>query len=180
MSALSWGPLQLGALGTCLGCPFCCGVSESMSTFIWNKTIPRIRRAHLEKQKEAGGLALPNFLQYYWAANIYKLIYWVSASYEGDGPVWVEMELHSAHPVSLPSLICAPLPVSKQRLTNNPIVSGSLRIRSQFKTHLKHRQALPSLPISANALFPPSLMDTAFKLRRIFLRMVCSCHSSSW
>lgn len=90
-----------------------------MSTFIWNKTIPRIRKAHLEKQKEAGGLELPNFLQYYWAANIYKLIYWVSVSYKEGGPAWVEMERHSAHPVSLPPLVCAPLPLSKQRLTNN-------------------------------------------------------------
>lgn len=139
-------------------------IDKSISIFIWNKTIPRIRRAHLEKQKEAGGLALPNFIQYYWAANIYKLSYWVSAFYEGDGPVWIEMEQRSTYPVSLPSLVCAPLPLSKQRLTNNPIVSGSLRIWSQFRTHFKHRQAMSSLPISANALFPPSLMDTAFKL----------------
>lgn len=139
-------------------------LDKLIATFIWNKTIPRIRKAHLEKQKEAGGLALPNFLQYYWAANIYKLMHWVSASYEGGGPVWVEMEQYSALPVSLPSLVCAPLPLSKQRLTNNPIVSSSLRIWSQFRTHFKHRKAMPSLPISANALFPPSLMDTAFKL----------------
>lgn len=126
-------------------------LDKSISTFIWNKTIPRIRKSHLEKQKEAGGLALPNFLQYYWAGNIYKLIY------------WVEMEQYSAHPVSLPSLVCAPLPLSKLHLTNNLIVSGSLRIWSQFRTHFKHRQAMSSLPVSANALFQPSLMDTAFK-----------------
>lgn len=84
----------------------------------------------MERQKEHGSLALPNFLQYYWAANIHKLIYWVSASYEGGGAVWAKMEQHSTHPVSLPSLVYAPLPLGKQRLTNNPIVSGSLRIWS--------------------------------------------------
>lgn len=73
------------------------------------------------------------------------------------------MEQHSAHPVSLPSLVCVPLLLSKQRLTNNLIVSGSLRIWSQFRTHFKHRHAMPSLPITVNALFPPSVMDTAFK-----------------
>lgn len=36
-------------------------LDKSISTFIWNNTIPRIRRAHLEKKKEARGLALPNF-----------------------------------------------------------------------------------------------------------------------
>ena len=66
--------------------PFFKELDKSISVFVWNKTIPRIRRAHLEKQKEAGGLALPNCIQYYWAANINKLIYWVSVSYEGDRP----------------------------------------------------------------------------------------------
>lgn len=159
-------------------------LDKSISTLNWSKTIPWIRRAHLEKQKEAGGLSLPNLLQFYQADNIFEVIYWVSVSYEGGGPVWVEMEWHSTHPVSLPSLVCAPLPLSKQHLTSNLIVSGSLRIWSQFRTHFKHRQAMPYLTILANTLFPPSLKDTALCYGsemvcngwRTFLRMVCSCH----
>lgn len=77
--------------------------------------------------------------------------------------VWAKME-HFIHPVSLPSLVYAPLPLSKQHLTNNPIVNGSLQLWSQFRTHFKLRQALPSLPVVANALFSTSLMDVAFKI----------------
>lgn len=139
-------------------------LDKSISAFIWNKKVPRIRKEFLERQKEVGGLGLPNFMQYYWAANVHKLLYWMSAPQDGDGAIWVEMEQHSARPVSLSSLVCAPLPLSKQRLTNNPVVSNSLRIWSQFRTHIKHRQALSSLPIVANALFPPSLIDGAFRV----------------
>ena len=35
MSALSWGPFQLGALGNCLGCLSRCGVSDSSVQLIW-------------------------------------------------------------------------------------------------------------------------------------------------
>lgn len=58
-------------------------LDKSISAFVWNKSIPRIRKAYLERRKDVGGLALPNFLQYYWAANMHKLMYWVSAPYEG-------------------------------------------------------------------------------------------------
>ena len=78
--------------------------------------------------------------------------------------VWVDMEQHSARPVSLASLVCAPLPLSKKRLTNNPIVSGSLRIWAQFRVHFKYKQALITLPLTSNALFTPSLIDAAFEV----------------
>ena len=138
-------------------------LDKSITAFIWNKKVPRTRREFLERQKDVGGLGLPNFMKYYWAANVHKLMYWMSAPPE-NGEVWVEMEQHSADPVSLSSLVCAPLPLSKQRLTNNPIVTNSLKIWSQFRTHIKHRQALSAIPITANALFPLSLIDSVFRV----------------
>lgn len=67
-------------------------LDKCISSFIWNKNIPRIRKLYLERQKEVGGLALPNFLHYYWASNIHKVIYWVPNFYQGIGPLWAEME----------------------------------------------------------------------------------------
>ncbi len=46
-----------------------------LSSFIWGGKKPRIRREFLEKPKRDGGLALPNLLNYYWAANLQKVIY---------------------------------------------------------------------------------------------------------
>ncbi len=74
------------------------------------------------------------------------------------------MEQTACNPVSLRSLLCAPIPVSKHYSTNNPVVCGSLRIWSQFRLHFNSKQALPSAPILLNPLFPPSLIDSAFQL----------------
>lgn len=135
-----------------------------ISSFIWNKNIPRIRKSYLERQKEVMGLALPIFLHYYWASNIHKVIYWISDFFQGTGLLWAEMEQFACNPVSLPSMLCAPLPLSKKSQTVNPIVNGSLRIWSQFRSHFKHKQALTLLPIVSNGLFPPSLVDSAFQI----------------
>lgn len=47
-----------------------------LSSFIWGGKKPRIRRELLERPKKDGGLALPNLLNYYWAANLQKVVYW--------------------------------------------------------------------------------------------------------
>ncbi len=46
-----------------------------LSSFIWGGKNPRIRREFLEKPRRDGGLALPNLLNYYWAAQIYKKLF---------------------------------------------------------------------------------------------------------
>ena len=33
------------------------------------------------------------FLQYYWASNIHKVIYWATHFYQGTCPLWVKMDL---------------------------------------------------------------------------------------
>lgn len=42
-----------------------------ISSYIWNGKPPRLRKDFLQKPKYNGGLALPNFKMYYWAANLY-------------------------------------------------------------------------------------------------------------
>lgn len=139
-------------------------LDKCISSFIWNKTVPRIRKAFLERQKNEGGLALPNFQYYYWASNIHKVIHWIPHFYQGTGPVWADMEQFTCNPESLPAMLCVPLPRSKKSRTVNPIVNSSLKIWSQFRSSFKHKQTLYLLPIVSNGLFPPSMMDSAFKL----------------
>lgn len=138
-------------------------LDKLLSSFIWNKSIPRIRKTFLERQKDEGGLALPNFLYYYWSCNIDKVIYWAEHSNQENKPVWVEMEQASCGPVSLFSMLCAPLPLNRKYLTSNPLVTSSLKIWAPFRSHFKQKQALSLLPITSNALFPPSLIDHAFQ-----------------
>lgn len=52
-------------------------------------------KIYLEVPKEAGGLGLPNFLPYYWEANIAKILHWKYECDNGEGGVWVRLELMS-------------------------------------------------------------------------------------
>lgn len=47
--------------------------------FIWSGRPPHINKAVLQFPKKLGGLALPNFSQYYWAFNINTLRHWLKA-----------------------------------------------------------------------------------------------------
>lgn len=118
----------------------------------------------MERQKEDGGLSLLRFLYYYWAANIHKLMFWVSKVSDDDSLVWCRMEQYSSNPVSLRSVICSPLPQSKHCWTNNPIISGCLKIWLQFRIHFKHKQALVTSPILVNINFALSLTGPSFQL----------------
>ncbi len=126
--------------------------------------MPRIRKAFLARPRENGGLALPNLMHYYWAANPHALSYWTSDIPEHEAPVWLLMEQHSSSPNSLAALACALMPICKHYHTNNPVIGGSLRIWSQLRVHFGHKKLLLSSPILANPFFPPSLIDPAFKL----------------
>ncbi|KAF3839709.1 hypothetical protein F7725_018426 [Dissostichus mawsoni] len=77
---------------------------------------------------------------------------------------YVRGQVISYNAVSLCSLICAPLPLSKNYWTNNPVIQGSLKIWTQFRIHFKHKQALIASPILANVNFSPSLTDPSFRL----------------
>ncbi len=46
--------------------------------FIWGYKTHRTSKAHLQKPKEVGGLALPTFRQYYWAANMRAMMFWLA------------------------------------------------------------------------------------------------------
>ena len=139
-------------------------LDKHISTFIWSKKIPRIRRSFLEKSKSDGGLALPNFLHYYWAANVHKVAFWMSSFRDGVGPDWCHMERQACGQVDPASLLCSPLPLSRRCHPNNPIVSGSLRIWSQFRTHFGFKHTVPFIPIVRNPHFKPALLDSAFHL----------------
>ena len=139
-------------------------LDRATSMFIWNKKIPRIRKECLERWKEEGGLAMPNYMHYYWASNTSKLNILIWPSEGEQMPLWALMEQRSHSPIALSSLICALLPISKRPLGHNPVTQGSLKIWKQLRIHFGCKQGLPLAPILANTLFPPSLIDTTFQL----------------
>lgn len=74
-----------------------------ISQFIWNKKSPRIKKDILQKPKAQGGLALPNFLLYYWAANIRAILYCCCTN---NYPLsWLQIEEASCGSFSLVPLV---------------------------------------------------------------------------
>ena len=133
-----------------------------ISSFIWNNKTPRIRKLFLQRPKIHGGMALPNFQMYYWAANIKSLLYWRWDTSSRDLPGWLQIESSYCSPVSLSALLCSSIPLHSPQTCRNPVVRHSLKIWSQFRK----RYGLVSMsvysPITANHLFPPSLQDNTF------------------
>lgn len=79
-------------------------LSKLITSFIWAGKHPRISRSILEMSRFGGGLALPNFRCYYWAANIQKLLYWTMQR-TPPGDLWKPS--HAC--LHLSRLYCVPL-----------------------------------------------------------------------
>ncbi len=182
---LSWKPLPLSLIGKvnavkmnilpkflylfqCLPIfipkSFFSNLEKIISSFIWNNKPRRIGLKHLVKPKEVGGLALPRFQTYYWAANFRNLLYWVQHDLQLCKPLWVQIEAICCSPVTLTSLLCSPIPSTHSILIKNPIVKHSLRIWTQFRKALQLKCLSSAAPIASNVSFPPSLFDGAFNI----------------
>lgn len=134
-----------------------------ISSYIWKGKRPRLNKVHLQKPKGEGGMALPNFRFYYWAANIRCLTFCSYFHNRSDCPSWVAMELGSAKNFSIPALLGSPLPLPPNKLIDNPVVWHTLRVWAQFRRHFGCLNFSLSSPISANHLFQPSLLDPTFQ-----------------
>ena len=116
----------------------------------------------LQLPKSTGGLALPNVLYYYWAANIHKLLYWTDKPTTNQ-PAWAHIEMSSSR-VSLRSWLCSPLPVSATEASDNLVVRQSFKIWLQFRKHFGLQGSSIHAPVSHNHSFKPSIMDSKFQL----------------
>ena len=137
-----------------------------ISAFIWNKARPRARKALLELPRALGGLGLPNFMFYYWAANIKKVSYWNAVFENSCGPIWACMEMSSDPQVSLISVLCSALPSGFPIRIHNPVINSTFKIWRQFRKHFGFTQMCGHMPLINNPLFAPSRDDSghsAFK-----------------
>lgn len=137
-------------------------LDKSIIPFIWGNKSSRISKTMLQRSKSTGGLALPNFMFYYWACNIQKLIHWVEDTPMTDRADWVQLELASCPTLS--SLVFSSLPLLGCNLSSNVIVNNSLRIWAQFRRHFGFQAASSLSPITSNHMFTPSCTDTTFNL----------------
>lgn len=129
-------------------------LDKIISHFIWSGKTSRAKYSILQRTKDEGGLALPDFRAYYWAANIPKIYTW----YNSPSTDWCQMEVYSCNSISLSALICSPLNAHPTKVTSNPIVLTTIKILKQFKRHFKITSLSPLMPFCENHLFPPTAL----------------------
>ncbi len=139
-------------------------IDSIISSYIWNGKQPRLRKEFLQRAKHDGGMALPNFRFYYWAANLYCMSHWTYYHLHQESPTWVKLETHSCGSASLAALMGAALSPSVNITNTNPVVSHSLKIYFQFRKHFNLQGISLFSPVASNHCFPPSTLDTAFNM----------------
>lgn len=133
-------------------------LDRAFTSFLWDEKKPRIRLELLQRPKNSGGLALPNFCYYYWASNIYKVMHWL---YTPDMN-WCILEAASCISTSLRALVTSSLPISASKFTNNPVVINTLKIWSQFRQSFGIGNLIYLSPILNNHNFPQARQDSEF------------------
>lgn len=118
----------------------------------------------MQRTKQSGGLALPNFQFYYWAANVRNVLYyWQRAPYT-DTPAWLHIEPAGCGKTSLSALLGAALPLELRTYKCNPLIYHSLRIWVQCRKRFGLALMLIRSPICSNHMFPPSMINSALKI----------------
>lgn len=135
-----------------------------ISSYLWNGKRPRLRKNYLQRPKNEGGLALPNFRYYYWASNLQCISYWTHHHLDNNCPTWVKLEINLCGSISLPALVGSPLPLPSTASITSPVINQTLKIYSQFRKHFNLPDMCLSSPIAFNHLFLPSMQDTSFNI----------------
>lgn len=132
--------------------------------FIWGYKPHRISKKHLCKPKELGGLMLPLFQHYYWAANARALVYWQQAyptELNATTPSWLAIE-QDVTGTSLPALLNTAKRSPGPFKGIGVIVEHSLKVWYQIKKTFNLTNTSIFAPICHNHAFRPSQSDSVF------------------
>ena len=132
-------------------------INSIISTFIWAGKRARANKSLLQRGRSLGGLGLPDFLGYYWAANAQKMLLWFTAPQYS----WCQLEANSCF-TSLQALACSSLPISPANFTSNPIVIHILTIWTQIRKRFGWLSLPQITPLCNNYLFVPAKLDSRF------------------
>ena len=134
--------------------------------FIWGYKTHRISKAHLQKPKKHGGLALPNFQHYYWATNARALIFWQDLLPQHrehcDTPKWLQLESHAARNSSLSALLFCTKDYPLSSVEDSFVLYNSIKILKQIRKVLQLPDFSKYSPICFNHCFVPAKSDQAF------------------
>uniref|UniRef100_A0A3B5LGH6 Uncharacterized protein n=1 Tax=Xiphophorus couchianus TaxID=32473 RepID=A0A3B5LGH6_9TELE len=131
-------------------------LDKMITGFIWQKKRPRIRLKTLQLPKPKGGLKLPNFKYYYWAAQLKPLLVWLQNSADTR---WLEIE-ESRCSIPLQTLPFLDTPAKEMTIWTKNTLKVWNKIQSAFK--LSKQISLLS-NIGYMKTFTPNNLDSEFK-----------------
>lgn len=134
---------------------------------MWGFKSHRISKAHIHKSTDKGGLGLPIFKHYYWAANSRALTFWkrgnlIDIEGQRSTPSWLQLEVPDVD-VSLSTFLFSSTKLDKS-LKKSFVLRNSFRILQQIKSGNQLTKNSIYTPICQNPLFKPGQMDTAFDI----------------
>lgn len=131
-------------------------------SYIWNGKLARISKVFLQKSRSEGGLGLPVFKHYYWAANVRALMFWQQGSLDSQTPVtplWLKMEANSVNSSSLPAMLFSKFKNAQPYKNLCFVVKQSVRILNQVRCFLKLPNTSVQTPLCLNHGFLPPWHD---------------------
>uniref|UniRef100_A0A3P8RWR8 Reverse transcriptase domain-containing protein n=1 Tax=Amphiprion percula TaxID=161767 RepID=A0A3P8RWR8_AMPPE len=137
--------------------------NKIVETFLWSGKRPSLNRTKLYAAKEDGGLGMPRVDWYHYAFSLNQL----SKIYGADGqiPAWVSTERELTEPFSIHAFITQ---TEGEIPCNSPLLRFA---RETWRTshqivgkHFRINQLSLSSPLANNHLFPPSQIDSTFKM----------------
>lgn len=99
-------------------------IHSMVSKFIWNEKKPRIRLTTLQRPKQLGGLAVPNFELYYWSFQLKALSTWVNSD---ATMAWKQIESSKVAPHRLQDVLFANIS-TKTLKKFGPIIANSVQV----------------------------------------------------
>lgn len=130
----------------------------AISRFIWRGKVPRIKIKTLYNTPHYGGLKLPNFEFFYWAAQLRAIWFWQTEM--PNPPAWRQIEQFHAADVPLAGI---PFIKSYHALkdgTSNPFIIHTSKLWSTIQLRTRSVKLLHSnTPFHTNPALPPVLRD---------------------
>lgn len=123
--------------------------------FLWDGKKPRVKLKILQQRRREGGLALPNLINYYYAAQVKLILIMLN---KGLGPKWKNMETILVGNLNK-------LFTTKQMKTNNFVLNNTVKTWRKICKNIKIKEGhLTCLrEIQSDPDFTPNTLDNTFK-----------------
>ena len=138
-------------------------LNSCLTQFIWRNKPPRIKITVLQSPLEKGGLKVPNFEYYYWAAQFRAV--WTWQTQQAHPPIWKNIEQHHLNNLQLESVPYVSSLRSLLTITTNPFIIHTYKIWQQARKRTGCiRPIYDNSPFHVNPSLPKSVRDGITKL----------------